>query len=155
MVNEQRVRVTLRPSGDDDSGRIMEWRNEADAVRFSVTGRPVTAAEHEGWFAAQREDPKIHLWIAEEEGSAVGQVRVEISAETGTVSITVAAGHRGRGVGPAMLRAVLAEVADERLVERLRALVHPDNIASLRAFERAGFRRRLDLVAGFVVLEWP
>jgi UDP-2,4-diacetamido-2,4,6-trideoxy-beta-L-altropyranose hydrolase len=148
----QRPAVTLRPARTDDADRVMEWRNDGDAVRFSVTGRPVSETEHRRWFTAMLADGHVRLWIAEESGEAVGQVRLDATEGTGTVSIAVARGHRGRGLAVPMLRALIEVVAADGDVRRLKALTHPDNASSLRAFERAGFRRQDAPEGAFLVL---
>lgn len=146
--------ITLRTVQDGDSALLLEWRNDPAAVKFSVSRLPVTAAEHEQWFRRIRADQsRTMLWIVEENGTPVGQVRVDIVDGIGTVSIAMAAEHRGRGIGPrALLEMVAAVVADGR-IRQLRALAHPDNSRSLRAFEGAGFHRAVDAANGFAVLE--
>jgi len=145
--------IALRRAGPGDAARLLEWRNDADVIRFSMTGRPVDAADHAAWFASALARPGVRLWIAEEGGTPVGQVRIDVKDGTGTVSIAVAPSHRGRGIGTSMLGAMVAEVEAGSGVRTLRAVVHRDNIASRRAFERQGFtdtgRRR----KGFLVFE--
>jgi UDP-2,4-diacetamido-2,4,6-trideoxy-beta-L-altropyranose hydrolase len=148
----QRPAVTLRPARTADADRVLEWRNDGDAVRFSVTGRPVSEAEHRRWFTALLADGQVRLWIAEDAGEAVGQVRLDVTDGTGTVSIAVAREHRGRGIAVTMLRAMIEVVAADGDLRRLKALTHPDNASSLRAFERAGFRRMGAPEGGFLVL---
>lgn len=148
-------RVTLRAATDLDAPLLLEWRNDPDAIRFSVTGRGVTAAEHASWLAARLVDPETRLWIAEEDGQPVGQVRVDLRDGTGTVSIGIAPAHRGHGVGSAVLAAMLVEMEREPRAVRLRAETRSTNIASLRAFERAGFSRRGPGQGDFLVLERP
>ena len=146
-------RVALRPAVEGDAGRLLVWRNDVDAVRFSVSGRPVTAEDHKRWFAARRDDSRGRLWIAEDGGTPVGQVRVDIKDGVGVVSVAVAAEHRGRRIGSEMLRAMVAEISADGAVHTLRALVHPDNGQSIRVFERAGFQLMADNDRGFRVLE--
>jgi RimJ/RimL family protein N-acetyltransferase len=148
-----RRRVTLRVARGDDAPLVRVWRNDADAVRFSVSARPVSEAEHARWFAAALSDPRIQLWIAEENGIPVGQVRVDLDGDSGVFSIAVAASARGRGVGQTMLRLALEEIERQHVVTTMTALTHPDNLASIHAFERVGFRRRGLSHEGFVVLE--
>ena len=148
--------MTLRPAGEEDSERVMAWRNDPDAVRFSVTGRPVTSEEHRAWFARLRSHgSRSHLWIAEERGAPVGQVRVDVDGDVGTVSIAVAPDRRGQGLGTAMLRAVSGQAPGALALTRLVALVRVDNPASLRAFEAAGFHRAGVARDAFLELEWP
>jgi len=146
--------VTLRSVRDDDAERLLEWRNDADAVRFSVSGRRVTGEDHARWFATRRHDPRVHLWIAEVDGTPVGQVRVDEETDgVGVVSVAVAPAHRGRGIGSEMLRAMADTAAAETTVRVLRALVHPDNVQSVRAFEKAGFCMTAGGEGDFSVLE--
>lgn len=149
----QPAAVSLQVATNEDSARFIAWRNDPDAVHFSVSGAPVELVEHERWYAARLKDPGARLWIAEEDGTAVGQVRVDTDNGVGVVSIAVAPDQRGRGLGSAILRAMLVEASRERITQTLRATVHPDNVASLRAFERVGFRQLEEPAEGFVVLE--
>jgi RimJ/RimL family protein N-acetyltransferase len=147
-----RFPVTLREARDDDAERLLRWRNDPDAVRFSGTGRPVTTSEHATWLAAARDDPGVHIWIAEADGTALGQVRLDVRDRVGVVSIGVAAEHRGAGNGSAMLQTLVSLAAGDSALRSLKALVDPDNIASLRIFEGAGFRRLPETEEGLVVL---
>lgn len=146
--------IALRVAADRDSTMLLEWRNEPAAVRFSGSGRRVSSAEHERWFAQVLADPSAtKLWIIEENGMPVGQVRVDVVGGVGVVSIAIAAEHRGRGIGPKALSAMVAAVTVDDSVALLKALSHPDNSRSLRAFELAGFHRTTDAENGFAVLE--
>lgn len=145
--------VVLRPATSADRALLIEWRNDQDVVRYSLSGRPVAAAEHANWLTARLAEPAPRLWIAEEAGEPVGQVRIDLEDETGTVSISVAPARRGRGVGSRMLRALVIEMEADAAVRSLLALVHGENTASLRSFERAGFSDTGRQRRGFVVLE--
>jgi RimJ/RimL family protein N-acetyltransferase len=146
-------RVTLRAATVLDAPLLLEWRNDPDAVRFSATGRGVTPAEHVDWLTARLADPGTRLWIADEDGETVGQVRVDLTYGIGTVSIGIAPDHRGRGIGSAVLQAMLVEIERDPRVHRLRAVAHAENTASRRTFERAGFQRRGRRDRDFIVLE--
>jgi RimJ/RimL family protein N-acetyltransferase len=149
----QRTEVTLRPATTDDAGRLLDWRNDPEAVRFSVSGRQVTPGEHREWLSARLADPSTHLWIAEQAGDAVGQVRVDVLDGTGTVSVAIAPSQRGRGFGSAVLVAMVVEMNRLGDAPTLRALAHAENTASIRAFERAGFHRLARHEGEFAVLE--
>lgn len=152
-VERTRPHVTLRAAREDDIALIRALRNDADAVRFSATARPVSGSEHARWFAAALADPRIRLWVAEEDAIPVGQVRVDVDGDTGVFSIAVAAAARGRGLGEAMLRLALAEVERQHLAITMTAATHPENTASIHVFERVGFKRRAVTEDGFVLLE--
>jgi RimJ/RimL family protein N-acetyltransferase len=142
----------LRPATPADEALLLLWRNDPAVVRWSITGRPVAPGAHAHWLAARLAGPNPRLWIAEEAGEAVGQVRVDRDDETGTVSIATAPGHRGRGVGSRMLGALVAEMEADHELRTLLAMVHPDNAASLNLFQRAGFLS-VGSRQGFVIFE--
>jgi len=152
-VERKRPHVTLRAVREDDVVFIRALRNDADAVRFSTNERAVSEAEHARWFASMLANPQMRLWVAEEDGIPVGQVRVAIDGERGVFSIAVEGLARGRGLGQAMLRLALAEIERQRLVTTMTAVAHPDNPASIHAFEQVGFTRRDVAEDGFVVLD--
>lgn len=78
------------------------------------------------------------LYVAEEAGRLAGCASVDLAGRYAYVyGLCVAADMRGRGVGKAMLRGVLAQQT------RLAALhVEAGNAAALRLYEGAGFRRQ-------------
>lgn len=143
--------LVLRPACADDVDRLRDWRNDPDAVRFSASRREVSRAEHRRWLAERLSDPGTRLWIAEVDGAAVGQVRVDTADGTGTVSIAIAGEHRGHGWGQKILEAMVVAVTGSPNVRELRALVDPGNAASVRVFEHAGFRRESASERGFLV----
>jgi UDP-2,4-diacetamido-2,4,6-trideoxy-beta-L-altropyranose hydrolase len=146
--------IALRTVQDGDFALLLGWRNDPAAVEFSVSRRRVTAAEHEQWFARVCGDQSgTMIWIVEENRTPVGQVRVDVVDGVGVVSIAIAAEHRGRGIGRRALLAMVAAIAADGTIQQLRALAHPDNSRSLRAFEGAGFHRAMDAESGFAVLE--
>jgi RimJ/RimL family protein N-acetyltransferase len=62
-------------------------------------------------------------------------------AEGGTVGYWLAPEARGRGVMTEALRAVVSWAREEHGIRRLVLTTHPDNVASQRVAERAGFVR--------------
>lgn len=146
----------LRPADAADSERLLAWRNDADAVRWSATPLPVERCDHDRWLQSLLDDAGRRIWIGEVDGVAVGQVRVDVRTGIATVSISVDAAHRGHGAGGTMLHALRHELLGDAQTVELRALVHPANVASLRSFTRAGFTEAgVDPDTGFLVLTCP
>jgi RimJ/RimL family protein N-acetyltransferase len=132
--------VTLRPAAADDEARLLEWRNEPATRASSFDESAIAPDRHHRWFVEKLTDPECAIWIAEEDGSPVGQVRLDgLSLNSAEIHITVAPDARGRGIGRAMLVLATAEAAPRLGVMWLRALVKETNAASLAAFRAAGF----------------
>ena len=131
--------TSLRPATAADSDRLREWRNDPETVVASLSGRAVEPEEHQEWLARVLSDPDERLFIVEEEGEPVGQVRLQ-RHEDGTleVHIALAAGARGRGIGRETLELAWDEAGGEPVTARVLA----NNERSLRAFAAVGFRER-------------
>jgi predicted dehydrogenase/RimJ/RimL family protein N-acetyltransferase len=146
--------LTLRAAGLEDSERLLAWRNDPATRRWSRDSRPVTRRQHARWLPATLGDVTTRLWIAESEGAPVGQVRVgPRSGGVAELHITLAPTARGRGLGSSLLVQVTASALADPGTERLCAYVNPDNVASLRAFARAGFGAAGTAADGYVRLE--
>ncbi len=143
----------LRPATIAASEALLRWRNDADSVRFSVSGRPVEPDEHLEWLDRVLVDPAVALDIIECDGVAVGMVRVDVSSGIGMVSISVDPARRGQGLARAALDALVNEHVAGVRCRRLVAEVHRDNLASLRGFEGVGFQCA-GVEGDFVTLVW-
>jgi len=82
-------------------------------------------------------------FVAVDDGRVVGWCDVnpkthETLRHSGVLGMGVAASHRGRGVGSALLRATL-DTAAARGITRVELVVRADNVAALRLYQRHGF----------------
>ena len=148
----ERARVTLRAATPDDAARLLEWANDPATRAASFDRDPISWDDHVEWLAGVLADPDRRLWIAEEAGMPVGQVRIDREPDgAGVVSIGLADGARGRGLGAAVLRMGLAAAGRALGISRARAVVRASNAASRGLFEGAGFHA----VAGGPVGDLP
>ncbi len=136
----------LRDAVRSDLPAIVEIYNASIASRSANAElRPVTIAQREPWFEAHTPD-KHPLWVAIVDDQVVGWIGLSpflpraayhITAE---LSVYVAPGKQGHGLGTWMLEKLLAECP--RLgIENVVSLVFAHNYASLRMNEKAGFER--------------
>jgi UDP-2,4-diacetamido-2,4,6-trideoxy-beta-L-altropyranose hydrolase len=145
-----RVSVRLRPVGDADMRLLWEWANDAAVRETAFHPEQIPWERHVQWFKARQRECgcRMHI-ITDEAGSPLGQLRIDLHGEYAEVHLSLAAPHRGRGIGPAALReayALMSSLAPDAIVV---ARVRPENPASLRAFEKAGFvQRGVEMVNG-------
>ena len=115
----------------------------------------VSAPAWAAWDAAHLPAPRL---VAAEDGTVVGWAVLSavsdrcVYAGVAEVSIYVAATARGRGVGAALLDA-LVRATDAAGIWTLQAGIFPENLASLSLHARCGFRvvgrrERLGRMAG-------
>jgi RimJ/RimL family protein N-acetyltransferase len=133
-----RSQLSLRRATIADSDFFLALRNDPESVRHSG-GVEIDPSSHADWFGAAVVDGAQRLWVAVVEGDDVGYLRLHVQREVGVVSLALAPPLRGSGLGAALLRAVQREVVDDPGISSIVGEVESTNVASLRAFERAGF----------------
>jgi RimJ/RimL family protein N-acetyltransferase len=69
----------------------------------------------------------------------VGQIRFDLGGSAATVSVSVDTACRGRGFGTVLIRLGVERLVESTAVKLLHAYTRPDNLPSIRAFEKAGF----------------
>lgn len=126
-----------------DAAELLEWRNDEHTRAASRSVGQVSRDQHERWLAAVLADPRRKLYIIETTDGpvrSVGMCRFD-SEDSGPteVSINLNPAFRGRGLAAPVLSAAI-EMFRARGGGELTATIRPGNHASIRAFERAGFR---------------
>ena len=126
--------ILLRPAVLEDSETILGWRNEKTTYKYFRTPSPVTQRTHDHWMGIRLTDPNHRLQIAEKEGERIGLVRYDERDEGCEIGLTMAPKFRGQGLGYIVLNmaTINAEIP-------LNAYIKPENIASVRVFERCHF----------------
>ena len=132
--------IGYRPAASSDEARLLEWRNEPEVRAASRSMEPVTEAEHHAWLRAVLADPGRTLLVAEVGSDPVAVVRFDRDGGETEISVTVAPGARGRGLGTQVIReSSELHLAAFEHVSTVTAEARPENSGSLRAFEAAGF----------------
>lgn len=132
--------LDLVPFDPAHAALVSSWAPTADEVRRWVSRDtvPVPPEAVVGW--ADEEDSLTFVARVDDEPVGFGQVWLEDGEDDAEVArVLVAPGHRGRGVGRALVLA-LAEVA-QRYKPAVALRVVPDNAQALRAYAAAGFAR--------------
>lgn len=136
------LRPTVRRATLRDGPLLLAWRNDPDTRAASISTEAVSPETHAAWLAASLQDTRRFLLIAEVADEPVGMVRFDALAVPGTwtVSINLAAGARGRGLAAPVLRAGWHWLEATVPVGQVAATIRATNTASIKAFERAGYR---------------
>jgi len=136
----------LRPTVADDARKFWEWSNEPGVRAVSFSSEPIPWDTHLAWFTERLADRNCRLWVAMDKlQRPLGQIRFELNAENlATISISLATDIRGRGLGTQLIWMGCLQLFADTQIDDVEALIKPDNIASIRAFENAGFVRMGD-----------
>jgi len=136
------IELAIRPMRDSDAERVLAvYQAGLDAGDASFeTGAPSWAA-----FNAARLPGHRHVATADDTGELLGWAAASPvssrSAYAGVVehSVYVAPGARGRGVGSALLDALI-DSTEAAGIWTIQSGIFPENTASLRLHEAKGFR---------------
>jgi UDP-2,4-diacetamido-2,4,6-trideoxy-beta-L-altropyranose hydrolase len=132
--------VTVRRVTLDDRRLLWEWANDQTVRAFSFHSQPISWESHVAWFDARVGADNCLMLIVEQAGRAVGQVRFDVDDREAELTISIAAEARGMGLGTEALGAACREFRAVSAVP-IVAYVRPENTASVRTFEKAGFTR--------------
>lgn len=138
--------MIVRPARPTDAEGLTELGN---AVGSEPEGWLVTtngwraAADERRYLRAIRRYPNAAVYVAEDEGDIVGRLSVArdqhpASSHVADVGLMVAASHRRRGIGTALLDAAV-QWGREAGVRKLELHVFPWNSAAIALYERYGF----------------
>ena len=114
---------------------LFKWRNDIDTRMASHTTEEVKLDKHIEWLKATLENKSRQLFVAEENGVAVGTVRTDYVNSVYELSWTVSPEDRGKGIGKRMV-SLLAN----KINESIRAEVKKGNDASSRIAEYSGMK---------------
>jgi len=137
----ERGRVTIEPMTEADGPAVLEIYGQGIAT--GVATFETAVPEWRAWNASHRRDCRF---VARLDGRVVGWTAVaryssrQVYAGVAWESIYVDAAARGRGVGRALLEALIQATA-EAGIWTLIAGVQTENAASLALHDRTGFRR--------------
>ena len=94
------------------------------------------------WFSAKHApDSNRRIYFAEYEGQVLGYTYVDDLPDAVEITVGISAREAGRGLGSNLLRQVMALIRPVIAGREIRCWLFLENVAGVRAFEAAGFRR--------------
>jgi RimJ/RimL family protein N-acetyltransferase len=114
-------------------------------MEFEGIGFPVSMEQEQRWFEGLVNNPNRKVFIIEalsgKPALSVGILYLDIDwrHRSGNVSLTIDPNHQRKGYGSDAIRTAVAASFDVLGLERISATIFAFNVASLRAFSKAGF----------------
>jgi UDP-2,4-diacetamido-2,4,6-trideoxy-beta-L-altropyranose hydrolase len=133
--------VKLRPATEADSADLLEWRNHELIRMVSHNTEMISPEDHELWLTGTLSNPARRLLIAADNDGVLGVLRFDKGPTNAEVSIYLAPQRLGSGLGPSLLMAGEAAIAEDWPdVLEILAEVLPTNRASKELFLSCGYR---------------
>lgn len=136
--------MEFREATMDDAEMLLRWRNDPLTREMSFNGAETSMEDHRTWLEWKLSNPFCEIIIATNDaGVPVGAMRADGDETHVVLNWVVAPEHRGQGYAFSMIRCSLARYHKHRV----KAVIKPTNVASIRSAERAG------MVASHIVYE--
>lgn len=141
MHSKLNVSINIRAIKEEDKQITFEWANDPVTRENSFNSEPIPFTQHAKWFETKLKDKTTHYFICEVNSQPAGLVRFDYNKteDTFIIGITIAKNYRGRKLATPFLKntcSMFSTNCDKRII----AYIKEDNIASKKAFEKAGFK---------------
>jgi UDP-2,4-diacetamido-2,4,6-trideoxy-beta-L-altropyranose hydrolase len=135
--------LSLRPLTAEDRELLWRWVNDPQVRKASFSSAPVSWEIHNAWFDKKNADPTTEIFIAEDEqGTPIGQIRFDLRSDRDwEVDVSLAQPMRGHGLASELIGRGVDLLRRTHPAATVHALIKPSNLASVKAFERSGFKR--------------
>jgi RimJ/RimL family protein N-acetyltransferase len=152
--------IALRRWEDGDLACVEEAATDPDIPQGTTVPAAFTPAEGRAWierqWGRQEKGEGLSLAVADAaSGEALGNVNLLFRQQPRSAAIGywLVPRARGRGLGSRAVSLLAHWAVRDTPLERVEALVLPDNVASQRVLEKAGFRREGLLRAYLVIAD--
>lgn len=141
-------KIVLRAVEEDDNAMLLSLINDPDTeIMLSGSSWPVSEAEQLRWFEHQeRSRDVLRCTVAlKVDGKAIGTIilsEIDQKNATGHIHIKMSKdGGRGKGYGTDAVNTLVSYAFDELRLNCIYANILAYNEASIKLFERCGFKR--------------
>ena len=136
--------ITVREACEHDSENILKWRNHQIVRMNSFNHSEITAAEHDVWFSQALQSEKKIIYIGLFHEKEIGVVSFYLNNDdTCDVNIYLNQVYSGNNYGGKMLLAGINRLIKTHYnIATIKAEIMPENIPSIRMFERQGFKKK-------------
>jgi len=135
------LEVNLRAAGLADCRNIYDWRN-AEETRCHIFDKQIIPYEsHQQWFTNCLTNQDRIILIGEYDDQPVGVLRYDLSENKALISVYLVPGTQSAGVGSQLIRegSRWLKTAHPEIMQ-IDAEILSENMASIKAFEKVGYK---------------
>lgn len=130
--------INVRKANSNDVELVFNWSNDKLVRSQSFNSNEINYKEHKQWFANRLKNINSFLLINQLENEPIGLVRFEIEETNTIVGLLLDEKYRGKGLSHLMLIKSCGKYFESFKMPIL-AYIKTTNVASVKAFEKAGF----------------
>lgn len=130
--------MNLRRVRPEDCKLLWEWRNDSDVRIACFNSESVSWNKHTAWFDSKIKEPRCLMFICEDHGTDIGQVRLDCQANgRAEITVSISSNFRMNGFGSDMICLLLKKIQMHKAID---AYIRLENTASQITFIKAGFK---------------
>ena len=142
MDSQDNHTLFLRRADELDESILLKWVNEKTSRLNSFSSKEISPETHKKWFHEILHSDDKELFIMMSGNIAVGQIRLEISGNRGTISYSICEKYRGLGYGKIILQLLENWIAiNYNIGFFLIGLVKKGNEISKHIFEAENYEK--------------
>ena len=147
--------ISLRLAEKKDLMEVFNLSNEDLVRKSSFKPGKIELVDHKKWFLQKLQDKNALILIAENNKHFIGVVRFDMKKEN-VIGISISPDFRGQGLGSRLIAKGLKYLEKTKPeIKKITAYIKVDNIASIKTFEKSGFRLDQSLsVDGYKALKY-
>lgn len=133
------MKVNIRPAQFSDAERIWEIRNESESRKVAASQEIIPLPKHIAWFENKYFKQNGNLcFVGEVDGKVIGYSRFDLEEDRFLNSIAISSSMHGKGLGTLLLGRSIKLLDTDRPIH---AEIRKHNLASVKIFERNGFKK--------------
>lgn len=146
IIHSKFDQLSLRNLENFDLEQTFQWASDNRVRRYSFSMGAITYEGHREWFNKKLNDKDCLYYILENTlGAALGSIRVDKQGAEGIISYLIDPAMQGKGLGRKILKLLEKSEGVKILgITRLVGYVVPDNLASIRVFERLDYQKDVE-----------
>jgi len=134
--------INLTKAGITDINDIFKWRNHPDIRKNFFNQETLSWDEHEKWFMARLSDPDATVYMAYHKKEKIGSIRFESKDSVIKTSVMLNPDFLGKGLGLQVIKMGIEKfIKEEKPSKSLITEIKKNNIASIKTFQKAGFKK--------------
>jgi ribosomal-protein-alanine N-acetyltransferase len=153
------MKIEFVPYEKEFLERLFKWRSQPASVRhnpFMVSSIEEYAkrCESDAFDIAQYKSVPRFRWYIEADGELCGFVslkEINLMMMTAEIGYAVNEGMHSRGIATAAIRKALDLIFEKTELRKIIAIVHDENLASIRVLEKLGFLKEGLLREHFII----
>lgn len=132
-------KILLRKANSSDIEFLWDLRNRPDVYKYFKKVRPVSWEKHVSWIMPIiLEISNKELFIISNLKNSIGQIRFDhMNHGEAEISISILKEFQGRAFA---IRALSLALKKQKKAKKIIAEINKDNVASIKLFEKLGFK---------------